>query len=119
MFELIVAAAALWVCPGELYTNEPTTGCRPLEESSKEGFSRIPEATEEGKTQVPSTIAERPSQQATSNETETATLCSLYKEYVELGLKTQGGFKNDSTDQIDRWQTLRRMFQGTAPPNCP
>ena len=41
---ILVAAAALYVCPGDVYTDHPREGCQPMQSSSNEGFSRVPEA---------------------------------------------------------------------------
>ena len=46
MLDIILVAAAMYVCPGDVYTDVPRPGCRPLQESGKEGFSTIPEAPE-------------------------------------------------------------------------
>ncbi len=43
MLHLVIVAATLWLCPGEVYTNEQGEGCRPVQNSGKEGFSRVPE----------------------------------------------------------------------------
>jgi hypothetical protein len=44
MLDIILVAAAMYVCPGDVYTDVPRPGCRPLQESGREGFSTIPEA---------------------------------------------------------------------------
>ena len=46
MLDIILVAAAMYVCPGDVYTDAPRPGCRPLQESGREGFSTIPEAPE-------------------------------------------------------------------------
>ena len=46
MLDIILVAAAMYVCPGDVYTDQPRPGCTPLQESGKEGFSTIPEAPE-------------------------------------------------------------------------
>jgi len=43
MLSVVVLAATLWVCPGNVYSNEPKEGCKPFNESNKEGFSTVPE----------------------------------------------------------------------------
>jgi len=45
-------------------------------------------------------------------------MCALYKEYIQLELKTQGGFQAGSPTELERWQTLKRMFQNTPAPRC-
>ena len=46
MLETIVIAGALFVCPGDVYSDTPRAGCHPLQDSNKEGFSTIKEAPE-------------------------------------------------------------------------
>jgi hypothetical protein len=46
-------------------------------------------------------------------------MCALYKEYIELEVKTQGGVFMESTEQTQRWQTLKRLFQNSPAPRCP
>jgi hypothetical protein len=119
MLQLVIVAATLWLCPGEVYTNEQGEGCRPVQSSGKEGFSRVPEAPPDSIPMESSTTTPSPQERRSGSQTASPQMCALYKEYVELELKTQGGFLNTSTEQVDRWQTLRRMFQGTPPPVCP
>ena len=33
MFSLVILAATLWVCPGNVFTSEPREGCKPFEAS--------------------------------------------------------------------------------------
>ena len=54
MLETIVLAGALFVCPGDVYSDTPRAGCHPLQDSSKEGFSTVKEAPEfDSKTPMP------------------------------------------------------------------
>ncbi len=46
MLDVILVAAAMYVCPGDVYTDVPRPGCTPLQESGKDSFSTIPEAPE-------------------------------------------------------------------------
>ena len=45
MLDIILFAAAMYVCPGDVYTDVPQAGCRPLQESGRESFSTIPGGT--------------------------------------------------------------------------
>jgi len=45
-------------------------------------------------------------------------MCALYKEYIDLEVRTKGGTQMGSTEETQRWQTLKRMFQNSAVPNC-
>ena len=40
MLDIILVAAAMYVCPGDVYTDVPQAGCRPLQESGRESFAR-------------------------------------------------------------------------------
>jgi len=46
LLDAILIAAALYVCPGDVYSDQPREGCRPLQDSDKEGFNKIQEAPE-------------------------------------------------------------------------
>ena len=46
MLDIIVVAAVMYVCPGEVYTDVPRAGCTPVQESGKEGLNTSPEAPE-------------------------------------------------------------------------
>jgi len=89
MLDIILVAAAMYVCPGDVYTDQPRPGCTPLQESGKEGFSTIPEAPEfnskpsvsssgtgtamkDGSSKVPAASAEE---------------CAMYDEWVKLSTK--------------------------------
>ena len=49
MLDVILVAANLWLCPGDVYTDRQATGCKEVKESNeKEGFSRSQEAPEFG-----------------------------------------------------------------------
>lgn len=39
----LILVASLWVCPGNMYTNEPREGCEPFHEEASDTFSAIPE----------------------------------------------------------------------------
>ena len=58
MLDVILVAANLWLCPGDVYTDRQATGCKEVKESNeKEGFSRSQEAPEFGSS---SNAASRP-----------------------------------------------------------
>ena len=81
MLETIVVAAALFVCPGGVYTDTPRAGCHPLQESNKEGFSTIPEAPEfNSKSPAPvMSDAERPMRETQSRlPAASAKECAMY-----------------------------------------
>ncbi len=119
MIGYIVLAASMYLCPGEIYTDMPREGCRLFETSGPEGFSRITETTGDSKELTSPRSDSTSSNSTISNPSTPSESCALYSEYVHLDLKTQGGFVNTSPEEVDRWQTLRRMFQATDPPHCP
>ena len=119
-------ATAIWVCPGNVFSGEEKPGCTPFQEDR--GSVTIEPTTPSIPGPVPAPpIA--PSDRfrgrkapASSMDTEPASvntqLCTLYKEYINLELKTQGGFKFGDTDESERWQTLKRLFQTSPVPSC-
>lgn len=133
MFSMVVLATALWVCPGDVFVNEPKPGCKPFHESDKEGFSSVPESKEgasEGKSQgqrpgqspeviiVPNRGAVEQSGRGYASE-ET---CELYKEWVRLYTKMDKGGLNANeytVDEYERWEKIRYLFTTLNPPNCP
>lgn len=44
LLDAILVAAALYVCPGDVYSDQPRAGCHPMQDSNKEGVNQIPEA---------------------------------------------------------------------------
>jgi hypothetical protein len=134
---MVVLAATLYVCPGDVYVNEPKPGCKPFHESSKEGFSTVPES-KEGATQggphgsspgqipgqsseviiVPNRgVVEQSGRAYASPET-----CELYQEWVKLYTKMDkdGLNANEYTvDEFERWEKIRYLFTSLNPPNCP
>ena len=130
MLNLVVLATALWVCPGDVYVNEPKPGCKPFHQSEKEGFSSVPEPKEdasEGKPQgrgqsqeiivVPNRGAVERSEGYASEET-----CELYREWVRLYTKMDKGGLNANeytVDEFERWEKIRYLFTTLNPPHCP
>ena len=121
MLEMIVVAAALYVCPGEVYTDVPRAGCTPIQESGQENFSTIPEAPEfnskspastgdagrvmkEGQPKFPAASAEE---------------CAMYEEWVRLSTKSSSlGARDLSASEFERWTNLKQVFGNSPPPNC-
>jgi len=122
MLEIIVVAAALYVCPGDVYSDTPRPGCHPLQESGKEGFSTIPEAPEfNSKFPAPSAEgAGKSSKDAASRlPAVSAEECAKFEEWVRLSTKSSSiGARDLSTDEFERWTNLKQVFGNSAPPNC-
>ena len=122
MLETIVVVAALYVCPGEVYSDTPRTGCHPLQESNKEGFSTIPEAPEfNSKMPAPSTgdagRAPRDSQSRLPAASDQE--CAMYEEWVKLSTKSSSiGARDLSPGEFERWTNLKQVFGNSPPPNC-
>ena len=89
MLDIILVAAAMYVCPGDVYTDQPRPGCTPLQESGKEGFSTIPEAPEfSAKPSVPSSGAGTAMKDVPSKvPAASAEECAMYDEWVKLSTK--------------------------------
>jgi hypothetical protein len=119
MLDIILVAAAMYVCPGDVYTDVPRQGCTPLQESGKEGFSTIPEAPEFDSKSSVSTgeggkVAEQPRFPAASPEE-----CARYEEWVRLSTKSSSiGARDLSPSEFERWTNLKQVFGNSPPPNC-
>ena len=122
MLETIVIAAALYVCPGDVYSDTPRAGCHPLQESNKEGFSTIPEAPEFNSKMPASAqgdagkaMKDGSSRLPAASQEE----CAMYEEWVKLSTKSSSiGARDLSTQEFERWTNLKQVFGNSPPPNC-
>ena len=121
MLDIILVAAAMYVCPGDVYTDVPRPGCTPLQESGKEGFSTIPEAPEfNGRSAAPSggtgTVMKDGQSKLPAASPEE---CAMYDEWVKLSTKSSCfGARDLSTSEFERWTNLKQVFGNSPPPNC-
>lgn len=122
MLETIVLAAALYVCPGEVYTDQPGAGCHPLQESNKEGFSTIPESPEfNSKSPARSSSDDGRSMRDAQSRIPAASAeeCAMYEEWVKLSTKSSSlGARDLSPGEFERWTNLKQVFGNSPPPNC-
>jgi hypothetical protein len=122
MLDVILIAAAMYVCPGDVYTDTPRPGCTPLQESGKEGFSTIPEAPEfNTKSPVASGDSGKTVKDAQTSKVPAASPeeCAMYEEWVKLSTKTSSiGARDLSTSDFERWTNLKQVFGNSPPPNC-
>lgn len=120
MLDVILVAAAMYVCPGDVYTDVPRPGCTPLQESRKEGFSTIPEAPEfNSKMSVPSGGAVGMKDGQSKLPAASAEECAMYDEWVKLSTKSSSlGARDLSTAEFERWTNLKQVFGNSPPPNC-
>lgn len=122
MLETIFVAATLYVCPGEIYTDTPRAGCHQVEESNKEGFSRIPEAPEfNSKSAAPAAVDTGEATKGTQSRLPavSAQECAMYDEWVKLSTKSSSiGARDLSTAEYERWTNLKQIFGNSPPPNC-
>ena len=118
----LVAAAALYVCPGDIYTDQPRQGCNLLQDSSKEGFSKIPEAPEfDSKFPAPAASDAGGRAGATQSRLPAASAreCEMYEEWVNLSTKSSSiGARDLSPGEFERWTNLKQVFGNSPPPNC-
>ncbi len=125
MISMVVLAATLWVCPGNVYSNEPKEGCKPFHESNREGFSTVPEprfeaAPAEANPPTPSQPQTQPEPSSTRPAQSTnAELCALYAEYLQLTMKVSGGHLGNESEDLNRYEQLRNIFGMNTRPNCP
>jgi hypothetical protein len=120
MLDMIVVAAVMYVCPGEVYTDVPKVGCKPMQESGQESFSTIPEAPEfnskspasgDGGKAMTNTQPKLPA--ASAEE------CAMYDEWVKLSTKSSSlGARDLSPGEFERWTNLKQVFGNSPPPNC-
>jgi hypothetical protein len=119
MLSMMILASAMYVCPGNVFSDVQGPGCKPFVET--QGTVNVeptmPQGSAPSSPSRPSGQPERRSDQP--GDSVNAELCAMYKEYVELQVKTQGGFQTSGTEELQRWQTLKRMFQMSPPPSCP
>jgi hypothetical protein len=121
MLDIILVAAAMYVCPGEVYTDVPRAGCRPLQESGKEGFSTISEAPEfNSKSPVPSGESRKVVKDGQQTlPAATPEECAMYEEWVKLSTKSSSiGARDLSPSEFERWTNLKQVFGNSPPPNC-
>lgn len=122
MLDIIVVAAAMYVCPGDVYTDVPKAGCRPVVESNKEGFSTIPEAPEfNSKMPAPATGDAGKAMKDGSSRAPAASAeeCAMYEEWGKLSTKSSSiGARDLSTAEFERWTNLKQVFGNSPPPNC-
>jgi hypothetical protein len=131
----VILATALWVCPGNVFSNEPREGCKPFHESRKEGVTVIPEA--EGFSKDPNARVETGGEAAPAapqggrressrSSSDGPDQCALYNEYLNLSLKSDAsagvsgglGAREMTTEELERWTYLSRVFAFGPPPGC-
>ena len=121
MLDIILVAAAMYVCPGDVYTDMPRAGCKPLQESGKEGFSTIPEAPEFNSKSAVSTGEAGQLMRDGRQKLPAATPedCAMYDEWVKLSTKSSSlGARDLSPSEFERWTNLKQVFGNSPPPNC-
>lgn len=128
MLETIIVAAALYVCPGEVYTDTPRAGCQPLQESNREGFSTIPESPEfTSKSSAPAGESIKSMRDGQSRiPAASAEECAMYEEWVKLSTKSSSlGARtsrrpnsNDGRTSNRSLETVLRPIAGSLLPFC-
>lgn len=120
--DVILVAAALYVCPGDIYIDQPREGCQPMQDSNKEGFSRVSEAPEFD-SKFPASAAPDAGGRAGSTQSRlpaaSARECEMYEEWVNLSTKSSSiGARDLSPGEFERWTNLKQVFGNSPPPNC-
>jgi hypothetical protein len=121
MLDIILVAAAMYVCPGEVYTDVPRPGCTPLHESGKESISTIPEAPEfNSKSTVSNSEAGKAMKDGQAKlPAASAEECAMYEEWGKLSTKSSSiGARDLSPSEFERWTNLKQVFGNSPPPNC-
>ena len=122
LLEATLVAAALYVCPGDIYTDQPSQGCQLLENSSKGGVSRTPERPEFD-SPLPAPAAPDAGRRAGATQPRLPAAsdqeCAMYQEWITLSTKTSSlGARNLSPGEFQRWTNLKLVFANNPPPNC-
>lgn len=125
MLSMVILATTMWVCPGNVFSDHAGPGCKPFSED-KGTVNTTPDTPFESGGRQPA--SERSSAQGGASDlrqdrqsdsgSTNSEICGLYKEYIDLEVKTQGGTQMSSPAETQRWQTLKRMFQNSPVPNC-
>jgi hypothetical protein len=122
LFEAMLVASTLYVCPGEVYSDRPGEGCHPLQDSNKEGFSRIPEAPEfNSKSPAPAAPETGGASRDGQSRLPAASAqeCAMYEEWVKLSTKSSSiGARDLSPGEYERWTNLKQVFGNRPPPKC-
>ena len=120
MLSMVILATTMWVCPGNVFSDVAGPGCKPfVEDRGTVNVEPTMQKDRELDTSSSSDSSGRPEkrrQQKDSSVNEE--VCALYKEYIAMELRTQGGFQTSGPSEVERWQTLKRMFQMSPPQNC-
>ncbi|WP_447983815.1 hypothetical protein [Nitrospira sp. Nam74] len=114
--------AEFYECPGGLYTDHPSVGCKKLElQDNRVMGAEFYGVPDEGTRRAPAVALTAPAAETTYDSAEE---CALYKEYLDL--MQQGGSVTNgiSPDKFMRRATLARMFGpslygGGRHPHCP
>ncbi len=122
LLDAILVAAALYACPGDVYSDQPREGCHLIQESNKEGFSQIPEAPEfNSKSPAPAAVDTGGTSRDTQSRLPAASAkeCAMYEEWVTLSTKSSSiGARDLSPGEFERWTNLKQVFGNSPPPNC-
>ena len=120
MLDIILVAAAMYVCPGDVYTDVPRPGCTPLQESGRETFSTIPETPEfNSKSPVSTGEGGRMKDGQSKLPAASPEECAMYDEWVKLSTKSSSlGARDLSPSEFERWTNLTQVFGNSPPPNC-
>ena len=122
LLDAILVATALYICPGDVYSDQPREGCRPMQDSNKEGFSQIPEAPEfNSKFPAPAAADAGAASRDTQSRLPAASAqeCAMYEEWVKLSTKSSSiGARDLLPGEFERWTNLKQVFGNSPPPNC-
>jgi|SRR6185295_7130180 len=125
MLNLVILATALWVCPGEVYTDQPRAGCKPFQPSEREGFGTVHAPAHESQpssqpaSPPPTVIIEQTPAEAPRRSRASSQECARYREWLELNRKTeQMGAHTLAVDEFQRWQILREQYSVMDPAVC-
>jgi hypothetical protein len=124
MLSALILGTTLWVCPGDVYTDQPRPGCTPFQQSDREGFGTAPSPAPEapphrGSASAPSVILEQSPPEAPHRSRASSQECARYREWIELSRKTeQMGAHTLPVQDFERWQILREQYSNMDPALC-
>ena len=126
MLNLVMLATALWVCPGEVYTDQPRAGCKLFQPSEREGFGTVQTPAQESSphgnssaASAPPVVIEQPQGGLPRRSRGSSQECARYREWLDLNRKTeQFGAHTLPVDEFQRWQILREQYSVMDPAAC-
>ena len=117
MLETIVIAAALFVCPGDVYSDTPHAGCHPLQDSNRKASARLRKRRNSTRKcrrtlQNDTGRASKNSQSRLPAASEQE--CAMYEEWVKLSTKSSSIRARDLSQESSNGGRISSRSSGTV-----